>query len=105
MVKPPIIFVFKRCCKVRMGSKVTIGACRAYFQQNGITAGDPAAGVRAFVLSFSDDGATGIVSLSANDAGSKGNGTWYTLGGVRLSGQPTVKGIYINTDGRKVMIK
>ena len=29
---------------------------------------------------------------------------WYTLNGVRLSGQPTQKGIYVN-NGKKVIIK
>ena len=29
---------------------------------------------------------------------------WYTLDGVRLSGQPTTKGIYIN-NGRKIIVK
>ena len=29
---------------------------------------------------------------------------WYTLNGVRLSGQPTQKGIYVN-NGKKVVIK
>ena len=29
---------------------------------------------------------------------------WYTLGGTRLSGKPTRKGIYVN-NGRKVVIK
>lgn len=29
---------------------------------------------------------------------------WYTLDGVRLSGKPSTKGIYIN-NGRKIVIK
>ena len=42
---------------------VTIKACRAYFQlNNGLTAGDPASGVRAFNLNFGDGEASGITT-------------------------------------------
>ena len=81
-------------------------SCRAYFKLNGLTAGEPSSpsNVRAFSLNFGDE-ATGIVSI--------GNGqltidneadAWYSLGGVRLGGKPTQKGVYIN-NGRKVVIK
>ena len=84
---------------------MTLGSCRAHFQLNGITAGDPAAGVRAFVLSFDDmDGATGIISVNGSASTVHGSDAWYTLSGVRLSGKPTAKGIYIN-NGRKFVIK
>lgn len=88
---------------------MTIGCQRAYFQLNGITAGDPAtssAGVRAFVLDFGDgEEATGIDNLTVNSQQSTLNSdTWYTLDGRRLSGQPTTKGIYIK-DGKKLVIK
>ena len=83
-----------------------IGSCRAHFQLNGITAGDPGAGVRAFVMNFGDeDEQTGINSLPP-DPSPKGEGSsyWYTLDGCRLSGKPTMRGIYVN-NGRKVVIK
>lgn len=48
------------------------------------------------------DDATGI-SLIPN-LSPKGEGSWHSLDGRRLSGQPTQKGVYIN-NGRKVVIK
>jgi len=42
------------------------------------------------------DTTTGEVSFDSE--------AWYTLDGVRLSGQPTAKGIYIN-NGKKIVIK
>lgn len=44
---------------------------------------------------------TGINSV--NNATAKSN-EWYTINGVRLSGKPAVKGLYIN-NGKKVLIK
>lgn len=95
----------------------TINACRGYFQlKNGLTAGDKAQGVRAFVLRFGDDSlvqdstpdnenATGItdrndgkVNRSCRDAG------WYTLDGRLLNGKPTRSGLYFH-QGNKVIIK
>ena len=79
-----------------------IGACRAYFRLKGITAGDPTAGVRAFVMNFGEDEATSIHNsqfIIHNEADA-----WYSLDGSKLSGKPTVRGIYIN-NGRKIIIK
>ena len=79
-----------------------IGSCRAYFRLKGITAGDPTAGVRAFVLNFGEDEATSIHNsqfIIHNEADA-----WYSLDGRKLTGKPTVRGIYIN-NGRKVIIK
>ena len=82
----------------------TIGACRAYFTLNGITAGDPTNGVRQFVLNFGDD-ETGIsekvIVKSEKFATAAG---WYTLDGRKLDGRPTKKGLYIH-GGRTVVIK
>ena len=96
---------------------MTIGTHRAYFQlADGITAGEPAAAeptspqpshVRAFVLNFGDDEATGIVSAEANSSLFTLHSSlqdWYTLDGRRLQAKPTAPGIYIN-NGRKVVIK
>ena len=47
-----------------------------------------------------DDTTTGITHTSNGE----GSSCWYTLGGTRLSHQPTAKGVYVN-NGRKVVIK
>ena len=55
-------------------SGATIGACRAYFELEGLTAGEPGSqqAVRAFVLNFGDGSEeTGIVSIS-KESRSKG---------------------------------
>ena len=83
---------------------MTIGSCRAVFKLNGITAGDLPTGARSFVLNFCDgEETTGISSLTPNPS-PKGEGSWYDLQGRRLSGKPTVHGIYIN-NGKRVVIK
>ena len=76
----------------------TVGACRAFFEISN------AATVRAFSLIFGDGSSeTGIESLSADSKdGKDGADAWYSLDGVRLSGKPTQRGIYIN-NGRKVI--
>ena len=86
-----------------------VNAFRAYFQlKQGLTAGDPNAGVRAFVLNFGDDdNATGIVSAEANSSLFTLHSSlseWYTLDGRKLSGKPTQRGIYIH-GGKKVVVK
>ena len=79
-----------------------IRSCRAYFsvpyikQNAGVKA-------RAFHLDFGDEEATGILEISA-DSKEKKDDAWYSLAGVRLSGKPTQRGIYIN-NGNKVVIK
>jgi hypothetical protein len=87
-------------------SDMTMGAFRAYFQLNGLTAGDPNAGVRAFVLNF-DEGSgesTGIISVDGAEGTVNGSNMWYTLDGRKLQGKPTQRGIYIN-NGKKTIIK
>ena len=79
---------------------MTIGAFRAYFQlADGITAGDPATGIRSFVLNFGDD-TSGITEAEANSSFQE----WFSLDGRRLSGKPAQKGLYLH-NGRKVMVK
>ena len=78
-----------------------IGAQRAYFK-----IGDGAQLARrltAFNIDFGDDEATGIISTTnyTNDTNSD---AWFTLDGRKLSGKPSVKGVYVN-NGRKVIIK
>ena len=85
---------------------MTINAFRAYFQLNGIEAGDPAAGVRSFVLNFEEDEViTGIEELThTSDLSPLTSDTWFTLDGRPLNGKPSVKGVYIYK-GKKVIIK
>ena len=79
---------------------MTIGAFRAFFQlADGITAGDPATGIRSFVLNFGDE-ASGITEAEANASFQE----WFSLDGRRLSGKPAQKGLYLH-NGRKVMVK
>lgn len=80
----------------------SIRSCRAYFSVPYINQ-TPGAKARAFVLNFDDEEATGILEISA-DSKEKKDDAWYSLAGVRLSGKPTQRGIYINK-GNKVIIK
>ena len=81
---------------------MTIGCQRAYFQLNGIMAGDPSAGVRAFVLNFEGTSTTGVKEVK--EVKEVKDNSWYTLDGRRLNSKPTQKGIYIN-NGKKQVIK
>ena len=84
---------------------MTINACRAYFQlNNDLTAGDPSKGVRAFVLNFGEDDETQGINSLTPDPSPRGEGSIYTLDGVKLDKMPTRKGMYI-MNGRKVVIK
>ena len=78
-----------------------IGAQRAYFK-----IGDGAQLARpltAFNIDFGEgDNATGIINVSA-ETRIIADG-WYSLDGRKLSGKPSVKGVYVN-NGRKVIIK
>ena len=91
-------------------SGAKIGAQRAYFQLDGLTAGESSSpnAVRAFNLNFGSED-TGIVSLS-KESGNQGNNPeflnsldYYTLDGVKLDGKPTKKGLYIH-GSKKVVI-
>ena len=93
---------------------ITIGAFRAYFKlADGITAGDPVNGVRAFVLNFGDDSEANEISDATrlNNNEQRINNEWYDLSGRRVS-VPSVssassvlpKGVYIN-NGHKIVIK
>ena len=82
-----------------------VNACRAYFQlKQGLTAGDPVNGIKAFVLNFGGT-ETGVESLSlAPSLVSEGSVVeWYSLDGCCLSSKPTQRGIYIHGK-RKVVI-
>ena len=78
-----------------------IGAQRAYFKLG--EDGASCARITSFSIDFGDDEATGIISTTnyTNDTNSD---AWFTLDGRKLSGKPSVKGVYVN-NGRKVIIK
>lgn len=85
---------------------MTIGAFRAWFQLNGITAGDLDApnGINALVLNFDGDEASGIVDIDHSPLNiDHSDDAWYSIDGRKLSGKPTAKGIYIH-NGRKVRL-
>ena len=94
----------------------TMNSFRAYFQLNGITAGDVQGGgdsgglvsISSYVLGFGDDSETaGIIEMEANSSLftlHSSLSAWYDLQGRKLQGKPSQKGIYIN-NGRKVVIK
>ncbi len=91
---------------------MTINACRAYFQLNGITVGepdDPQSGIRAFVLNFGDD-TTGIQTIDNGQRKKDSSSQTYDLQGRRVNVQTSKfngripSGIYIH-NGRKLMIK
>ena len=86
---------------------VTINSCRAYFQLNGITAGESTNGINAFTINFDDNGTSAIDIISeemVNRQSSMVNRQWYDLSGRKLNAKPTAKGIYIN-NGKKIVIK
>lgn len=59
----------------------------------------------ALAIGFVDNNeATGITELTAGCDEETADGAWYTLSGVKLTGKPTEKGIYIY-HGKKVAIK
>ena len=85
---------------------MNINACRAYFQLNGLTAGEPTslAKVSNFVVNFGDGESTGISLTPSLSTKGKESRSWYDLQGRQLNGKPATKGMYIK-DGRKVVIK
>ena len=90
-------------------SSMTINSCRAYFELEGIIAGDKAGYAHAFVLNFSNDEQTaGIINVENNSQFSTFNSqiqdNWFTLDGRRLSGKPMQRGLYIN-NGKKVVVE
>ena len=93
----------------------SINAQRAYFQLNGLTAGNASSGAPNLniVLNFGD-GTTSLNeelrmkfatphSQGKNEEFAPAAG-WFTINGVKLSEQPTQKGVYIH-NGRKIVIK
>ena len=119
--EPSILFLGGANTLYYPESGAKIGAQRAYFQLDGLTAGESSSpnAVRAFKLSFGDQ-STGIVEISdpaprpipeqssptrsLSPTGVGRSAAWYTLDGVKVNGKPTCKGLYIH-GGKKVVIK
>ena len=61
---------------------------------------------RSFELNFGEDGGTtGVLQIENGELKVKTlNSGWYTLGGLKLQGEPTEKGVYIY-NGKKVVLK
>ena len=78
----------------------TLGACRAYFHVDS----EVQSKVRAFVLNFDEDEATGILSTTDDTDFTDSDDAWYDLSGRKLSGKPSQRGVYIR-GGRKVAIQ
>jgi hypothetical protein len=75
----------------------SLGACRAYFQLKGITAGE----LPSARMVFSDE-TTEI--RNTDDTNRTDADCWYTIDGRKLDGKPTKKGLYIH-GGRKTVVK
>ncbi len=67
---------------------------------------DGGSSVRSFELNFGEDGGTtGVFQIENGELKVKTlNSGWYTLGGLKLQGEPTEKGVYIY-NGKKVVLK
>ena len=84
-------------------SDMTMGAFRAYFQLNGITAGDGPSSIKEFRLNFGEDDTTGVIEVNEVIASLEVNDdSWYDMQGRKLDGKPSKGGIYIH-NGRKVL--
>lgn len=57
-----------------------------------------------FFIENSDGSTTAISAVTGDTINNYNAEGWYTIGGVKLNGEPTQKGIYIN-NGKKVVIK
>ncbi|MBQ6749814.1 MAG: leucine-rich repeat protein [Bacteroidaceae bacterium] len=77
-----------------------INACRAYFHVDS----EVQSKVRAFVLNFDEDEATGILSTTDDTDFTDSDDAWYDLSGRKLSGKPSQRGVYIR-GGRKIAVQ
>ena len=84
----------------------TMGSCRAYFLlHNGLTVNSLKANGARIRLNFGDgDSTTTDISIVSFTEYTNTTDAWYDLQGRRLSGQPTQKGMYIQS-GKKVIVK
>ena len=87
---------------------VTVGAFRAYFkigENNAVNA----KGITGFVIDFgeNDEEATGINEAAADSSLFTPHSSlseWHTVDGIRLSGKPSKRGMYIH-NGKKVVVE
>ena len=97
---------------VKVGSGASIDPNRAYLKRNvdqqapalggsGRTAVELPSAMRVVILSANST--TGIVEMR-NENEEMRNDTWHTLGGRRLQGKPSGRGMYIH-NGRKEVIR
>ena len=80
----------------------TLRTFRAHFEVPTTSSGSALA--RAFMMNFGGVETTGIISVQGSGSMVNGSDAWYSLGGQRLQGAPTAKGVYIQ-NGRKVVVK
>lgn len=81
------------------GKTTTVRAIRAFLQ---LPETADVAAARVFIEE--PDGTVTAIKAVNVDGLEVSNGSWYTLGGIKLQGQPTEKGVYIH-NGKKVVIK
>ena len=83
---------------VNSSASTSIGIMRAYLKDNS------AAGIRSITIQEPNgtENTTAINDFSVETKAA--NEGWYTLGGVKLEGTPTEKGVYIR-NGKKVVVK
>ena len=85
--------------KYTEASPAPIQPLRAYLDLTG-----NAAAARALIYIDEPDGTTTAINAISGEVISKNAEGWYTIGGMKLEGAPTQKGIYIN-NGKKVVVK
>ena len=79
----------------------TIGSGRGYFLLKGIHANEISQ-VKEFVLNTGEDDADGIEEMKNEELRMMNDKSWYDLGGRKLAGKPTQKGVYI-VNGKKII--
>ena len=67
-----------------------------------IAINDGGSSAKGFSIVFEDEESTGINAI-AETTGAQAE-AWYTIGGQRLQGKPSTKGLYI-VNGKKVIVK
>jgi hypothetical protein len=82
-----------------------LGAQRAYFKLGGDGVQHAAQRVTKFSINFGDGSTTtGVIAVDASEQPAYARDAWYTIGGLKLDGKPTQKGVFIN-NGIKVVIE
>ena len=81
------------------GTGAGVGACRAYFYVPGTNSS-----IKMFNLNFSDYSTTTKITNTNLTNQTYEDGEWWTLSGMKLSGKPSQKGVYL-FNGKKVVIQ